>query len=119
MVKDLNFSSEELLNFKFKAVDRGYDPDQVDSILDRIIEDYRQYELNIKNDNDNLLNEIAELKRINAELSEQLQREKNRVKYLPRDQKDVHIDNYELLLRIGKLERFISERLNTIPDEIK
>ena len=119
MAKDLNFSSDELLNFKFKAVDRGYDPDQVDSILDKIIEDYRQYELDLKNDNDNLLNQIAELKKLNAELNEQLLREKNRVKYLPRDQKDVHLDNYELLIRIGKLEKFISDRLNTIPDEIK
>ena len=41
MAKDLKFSSEELLNIKFKAVERGYDPYQVDKVLDEIIMDYQ------------------------------------------------------------------------------
>ena len=119
MAKECNFSSEELLNFKFKAVDRGYDPEQVDSVLDKIIDDYRLYESNSQINSEELLHQIEELKKANAELNELLQKEKSRVKYLPRDQKDVHIDNYELLLRIGKLEKIISEQLNISPDDIK
>ena len=119
MAKDLNFTSEKLYNFKFKAKDRGYDPEQVDMVLDKIIQDYCQYEENVNRGNEQLIAQIAELRRLNAQLTEQLQKEKNRVKYLPRDQKEVHIDNYELLLRIGKLESIIFEKLNINPDDIK
>ena len=119
MAKDLKFSSEELLNIKFKAVEHGYDPNQVDEVLDQVINDYRKIESGESNNNTELLNQIAELRKANILLTEQLEKEKNRVKYLPKDQKDVHVDNYELLLRIGKLEKIIFERLNLGPDDIK
>lgn len=119
MAKDLNFTSDSLLNFHFKAVERGYDPLQVDEVLDKIIEDYRRIESNDTEKCEKLIEQINELKKMNESLSEQLEKEKNRVKYLPRDQKDVHIDNYELLIRIGKLEALIYEKLNISPEEIK
>ena len=119
MAKDLNFSSDELLNVKFKALDRGYDPYQVDELLDRVIEDYRKIEDSVDQTNMEFQRQIDELRRINLSLSQELEKEKNRVKYLPRDQKEVHIDNYELLQRIGKLEMIIFEKLNMNPDDIK
>ena len=119
MAKDLNFTSDNLLNFHFKATDRGYDPLQVDEVLDKIIEDYRRIESSGLDKCEKLIEQINELKKLNESLSEQLERERNRVKYLPRDQKDVHIDNYELLIRIGKLEALIHEKLNLNPEEIK
>ena len=119
MAKDLNFSSESLLDIKFKAKDRGYDPDQVDAVLDMIIEDYRKLEQNSKENNEELLNQIAELKKINNQLSDELRKEKNRVKYLPKDQKEVQLDNFELLNRIGKLENIIFEKLGINPYDIK
>ena len=118
MVKELHFTSEKLLDIKFPSVDRGYDPYQVDLVLDQIIEDYRIFESQ-DDSNQALKDEISELKKLNASLSEELVKEKNRVKYLPRDQKDVHIDNYELLIRIGKLEALIHEKLGINPEEIK
>ena len=71
MAKDLNFSSESLLDIKFKAKDRGYDPDQVDAVLDMIIEDYRKLEQNSKENNEELLNQIAELKKLNKQKEKQ------------------------------------------------
>lgn len=118
MAKDLKFTSEKLLDIKFPCKDKGYDPYQVDLVLDQIIEDYRYLESN-DDDVENLKSEIIELKKINRDLKEQLDKEKNRVKYLPRDQKDVHIDNYELLIRIGKLEALIHQRLGINPEDIK
>ena len=118
MAKDLNFTSDSLLNFHFKACDRGYDPLQVDEVLDKIIEDYRHLEENDSEKCEKLIEQIAELKKLNDSLNEQLIREKNKVKYLPKDQKDVHIDNYELLKRIGKLEALIYEKLGISPEEI-
>ena len=118
MAKDLTFTSEKLLEIKFPAVEHGYDPYQVDMVLDQIILDYKNIESS-EEINTRLKEEIIELKKLNESLNEQLFREKNRVKYLPRDQKEVHIDNYELLLRIGKLEALIYEKLGLNPDDIK
>ena len=119
MAKDLKFSSEELVNIKFKAVERGYDPLQVDQVLDEIIKDYEKIENDYSQNSQELLNQIAELKKQNANLSEELQKEKNKIKYLPKDQKEVHIDNLVLLQRVGKLESIIFEKLNMNPDDIK
>lgn len=65
-----------------------------------------------------LQNELLELKKENARIQEELAKQKEKIKYLPKD-KAVHIDNYELLQRIGKLEMFIKEKLGSIPEELK
>ena len=118
MNKDLRFSSDELLNKKFKSLEHGYDPEEVDLILDQIIEDYRKVESDLKVDVKALQNELIELKKENARLQEELAKQKEKIKYLPKD-KPVHIDNYELLQRIGKLEMYIKEKLGPIPEELK
>ena len=118
MNKDLNFTSNTLLNRKFKSSERGYNPDEVDEVLDQIIDDYRKIESTSSIDVKALLNELNELKKENAKLSEELEKEKNKIKYLPKD-KSIHIDNYELLHRIGKLEMYIKEHIGSIPEELK
>ena len=118
MNKDLAFSSNELLNKKFKTAERGYDPEEVDTVLDQIMEGYRKVESLSKVDVKALQNELTELKKENARIQEELTKQKEKIKYLPKD-KAVHIDNYELLQRIGKLEMFIKEKLGSIPEELK
>lgn len=118
MNKDLNFTSNTLLNRKFKSSERGYNPDEVDEVLDQIIDDYRKIESTSSVDVKALLNELNELKKENAKLSEELEKQKNKIKYLPKD-KTIHIDNYELLHRIGKLEMYIKEHIGSIPEELK
>ena len=100
-------------------MERGYDPLQVDEVLDEIIKDYEKIESDMSVSNQELLNQITELKKQNQSLSEELQKEKNKIKYLPKDQKEVHIDNLVLLQRIGRLESIIFERLDMNPDDIK
>ena len=122
MAKELNFDSKKLLNKKFKAVDKGYDPSEVDNYLDKIIEDYQIIESRLATpceDVDSLKAQISELKKTVSQLTSELEREQKKWKYMPKDVKEVHIDNYELLQRIGKLEMFIYEKLNLNPDEIK
>ena len=119
MAKDLKFSSKDIENIKFKEVAHGYDPLRVDEVLDEIIEDYKKLESDLNVSNQELLNQIAELKKQNQALAEELQKEKNKIKYLPKDQKEVPIDNLVLLQRIGKLESIIFEKLNMNPDDIK
>ena len=43
----LFLSSEQILNHRFAAVPKGYDPLDVDEYLDRIIADYRTVESNL------------------------------------------------------------------------
>ena len=65
---------------------------------------------NIENDEKN--------KKDKASILQELTKLKERIKYLPKD-KPIHIDNYELLQRIGKLESYIKEHIGSIPDELK
>ena len=121
MDKKTNFTSEELLTHRFSRADRGYNPLEVDQMLDKVIEDYKKFEMASPRimDNDRIAKELEELRKANAELKEELDQERNKWKYISRDRKDIHIDNYELLQRIGKLEMIIYEKLNINPDEIK
>ena len=119
MAKDLNFDSKTLYKKKFKSAERGYDALEVDKTLDLIIEDYRLFESSSTLDVPKLLEEISRLKRENSKLTDELTKIQSKIKYLPKDLKDVHIDNYELLQRIGKLEVVIKEKLNMNPDDIK
>ena len=122
MDKKLNFTSDELLNKEFRNSPRGYDPLEVDQLLDKVIQDYELFESQVQPvgiDIHKLAKELEEIKKQNEELKRELEKEKNKWKYISKDHKDIHIDNYELLNRIGKLEMIIYEKLNMSPDEIK
>ena len=122
MDKRLKFSSQELLDVKFNNCPQGYDPLEVDKVLDSIIEDYERLESEVSNSNidaGKLAKEVEELKAINQQLRLDLESEKNKWQYVSKDHKNIHIDNYELLQRIGRLEMYIKEHLNVNPDEIK
>ena len=120
MDKKTNFTSKELLDKRFSNAPRGYDPLEVDTVLDKIIEDYETFENLPKGKaSESVLKELEELRKANQELKAELEKEKNKWKYISKDRKDIHIDNYELLQRIGKLEMIIYEKLNMNPDEIK
>ena len=46
MDKKLNFTREELLEKRFSSAPRGYDPLEVDKVIDQIMEDYEVFESN-------------------------------------------------------------------------
>lgn len=122
MEKKTNYTKEELLNKEFSVAVKGYNPLEVDQVLDKIIEDYEKFEKNKSNssvDVDELLNQIKVLKEENETIKEELEKERNKWKYISKDHKDIHLDNYELLLRIGKLEMYIHDKLGINPEDIK
>ena len=57
-MEQLNLTPDELLNKEFNVDFKGYSPNEVDSFLDSVLEDYQIMEDNVQE----LLNEIAKLK---------------------------------------------------------
>ena len=122
MEKKTNYTKEELLKKEFSVAVKGYNPLEVDQVLDKIIEDYEKFEKNKSNssvDVEELLSQIKVLKEENETIKEELEKERNKWKYISKDHKDIHLDNYELLLRIGKLEMYIHDKLGINPEDIK
>lgn len=118
----LKKNSEIIANIQPKIAPKGYDALEVDLLLDQIVKDYETVEQNhllSEEEYSELKNEIERLKQENIRLTVDLDNEKGRWKYIKNEGQDIHIDNLELLQRIGKLEKIIYERLHINPDEIK
>ena len=117
----LKKNSEFLANVQFPFEARGYNPLEVDYLLDQIIKDYETVEQNVllsEEEHKELKEEILRLTKQNTELKVEINNEKARWKYIKNDGRDIHIDNLELLQRIGKLEKIIYEKLHINPDDI-
>ena len=117
----LKKNSDYLANLQIPGTAGGYNSLEVDSLLDQIIKDYETVEQNCllsKEEYQEIKDRIANLSKENTELRVELDNEKSRWKYIKNDGKDIHIDNLELLQRIGKLERIIAEKLHLNPDKI-
>ena len=54
MKTKINLNSQNILNKKFETKINGYDPNEVDAFLDKVLEDYLHYENEIKNNLNNL-----------------------------------------------------------------
>ena len=70
MKNKVNLTSVEIYNKEFPTVAQGYDPDEVDRVLDAVIEDYQYFE-NLNSDAGKNQEKITELKLNNDELLEQ------------------------------------------------
>ena len=117
----LKKNSKAIASLQFPLKDKGYDALEVDLLLDQIVKDYEDVEQNIllsKDEYDTLLKRKEELEREIINLKIELDNEKSRWKYIKNEGKDIHIDNLELLQRIGKLEKYIYEKLHLNPDQI-
>ena len=118
----LKKNSDYLANLEIPSASRGYNSLDVDALLDQIIKDYETVEQNhllSKEEYQELKDKINNLVKENTELKIELDNEKGRWKYIKNDGRDIHIDNLELLQRIGRLEKVIVEKLHMNPDEIK
>lgn len=122
MDKKLKLCSEELANKRFKPCGKGYDALQVDKLFDEVIQDYEFIENNLvtytKEENYAMIQHIESLKKRISELTIELEKEKAKWKYV-KGSSGVSEDNYELLKKIGKLERIIYDKLRLSPEEIK
>ena len=120
MAIKLVLSSEQIGNKIFKGVPRGYDPYEVDKVLDQVIMDYERVEGNYlmgKAELDRLNNKIKNLENANKELEIELGSYKLKyAKIKPTDA--VNDDNINLIKRINALETFLW-RNGFNPNDIK
>lgn len=117
----LKNTSVDLSNKKLSVSPKGYDPLQVDALLDEIIADYELVESNnllTSEELNNIKEKLDALEKENLKLRIELDGQKDKWKYVNLDSNDVHIDNLVLLKRIGKLEKYIYEKLHVSPDDI-
>jgi len=106
MAHQTNFNSKSLLNLKFISNVKGYDPLQVDTTLDKVIEDYKAYEKafnELKVYVAKLEQDIHTLTDANRELSVENAKAKRRMDEIG-DDPNVTTNNMEYITRIRKLE---------------
>ena len=109
MATKLNLTSKLILDEVFQPTPRGYDPLQVDTFLDKIIQDYLTIEANElidKQEIEAMRNEITHLKEENYKLVVENGVYKNRLGSI-KDSVGVTSDNLELIRKISKYEKFL------------
>jgi len=119
MVKT-NLTTSIISNKKFNHTPNGYDPLEVDTMLDLIVKDYEQVSSNVvltKEEYEDILNKIKTLEKDVEVLAVELKKEKTKSGFVKTTA--VNQDNYELLLRIGKLETIIYKKLHMSDKQIE
>ncbi|MGO2083895.1 cell division regulator GpsB [Vagococcus sp.] len=96
----LTYSAKDILQKEFKSKMRGYDPVEVDEFLDNVIKDYEQYNqdiINLKEENQRLVNKVDQLTQNQATLSRMKQE----------TPKSSAITNFDILKRLSNLEKHV------------
>ena len=120
MAIKLNLTSKELLEKKFPIAPRGYDAQEVDEYLDKALRDYRIIENNClveKQEIEKLKNQIKDLETEKKKLEIENAKYEARFKDI-KDNKNVTVENIDLMKRIAVLEKFIY-KTGTNPKTIK
>jgi len=118
----LGLTSEQILAKKFGANTRGYDAQQVDEFLDRVLEEFRRYESFVSNELPVLLKaggQLDALKTRNQELEIELAVLKDKFAGLSKnDTVTINQNNLELHRRISALEKALY-KLGQDPNKVK
>lgn len=112
--------SKDILDKKFRQTANGYDPDEVDTFLDKILDDYRSIDKEVED----LNAQIISLKRDNETLKANL-RDKEQAISIQKSknialmsQHQSSLDNLELLQKCSAYERKLYE-LGVDPNKVK
>ncbi len=120
MSDKINYTSESLLDLVFAKNVKGYDSDQVDTVLDEVIEDYAYYEKFRREATPYIVKlekRVTELKEQVRNLEVELARYKNRLEGI-KENANVSSENIDLLKRITSLEQELYRR-GVDPSRIK
>lgn len=120
MNKNITFNSNNLLELKFTKNVKGYDAYQVDTTLDKVINDYRYYENFYIKAKEYIAQLESDIKKMRDELRK---KDVEIAKYEKRfegikSQTNVTSENIDLLKRINQLEKALYAR-GLDPSKIK
>lgn len=109
MSEKLNLSPQAIVDKAFDIDFKGYNPDQVDLLLDLIIKDYQTYEKLISEQK----TKIEDLERINASLRAKLIEVEGKAKVTEEtDAISSGASNVDILKRLTRLENAIFNQTN-------
>ncbi len=102
MADKLNLSPEEIVNKKFGVDFKGYDPNEVDHMLDLMIEDYQTYQEMV----DTLNEKVSQLEKTNAALRSRVVELEGIQHAQEKDENPMAAgaNNVDILKRLSKLE---------------
>ena len=102
MADKLNLDPVTIVNKKFGVDFKGYDPNEVDHMLDQVIEDYQTYQDMV----DSLNAKVADLEKTNASLRARLieVEGKERARDEDGDPMMQGASNFDILKRLSRLE---------------
>ena len=109
MATKLNYDAKSVLNIKFSANQKGYDPLEVDKVLDSIIQDYETLTSLINeltSINEKQLDEVKKLKEKLDKSNLELASLKKQFDELKRKSK-ITDDNYQLITKVTAYERVL------------
>ncbi len=106
MAGKINLDIKTILDTQFNIDFKGYNPTEVDSFLDLVIQDYETYQ-NIMTD---LNQKIGELERTNASLRAKLIEVEGRTRALETNPQQQGMSNVDILKRLSRLEEEVFEQ---------
>ena len=102
MAEKINLDPQAIVDKEFDIDFKGYNPEQVDKMLDLIIQDYQTYQKLVTN----LRQKITDLERINASLRAKLIEVEGKVKAAEAtDPISAGAGNVDILKRLSRLEK--------------
>lgn len=109
MAEKLNLNPQAIVDKAFDIDFKGYNPDQVDLLLDSVIKDYQTYEKLV----DEQKTKIEDLERINASLRAKLIEVEGKAKVSEEtDAISSGVNNVDILKRLTRLENAIFNNSN-------
>ena len=108
-------TAKDILEKEFRLVGKGYSPEEVDSYLDMVMDDYNEYARFTKY----LLREYGNLQDENANLKAEIRKLKMEVETLRENAETGKFasTNVDVLKRLSNLEKIVYERTNNILDK--
>ena len=112
MANKLNYDGKSILNIKFSPKEKGYDPEEVDRIFDKIIQDYDSMLAQI---NDAATKNVKQ-QATNADMKKKIERLEVELASIKkqndtlRKTSKITDDNYDLILKVAAYERVLHRK---------